>query len=88
MLTLRRSTAGSEWIPYVTLVTGAGSPMVDHSALSIDATKTGTGINTFQVLTGPVGWTLRVGSALRSAGHIGISKVLRNTLAGGSSASG
>ena len=80
MLTLRRSTAGSKWIPYVSLVTGAGSPMVDHSALSIDATQSRTGVNTFQVLAGPVGWTLRVGGALRSAGNIWISKVFRNTL--------
>ena len=63
--------------------------MIDHATLGIDTTVgLRTGVHTLQVLARLVGRTFCIGGTFRSAGHIGISKVLRNTLAGGSSASG
>ena len=55
--------------------------MVDHSALSIEATDSRTRVHTVLVDTGQGGDTVRVDHALRSAARVGITKVLWSTAA-------
>ena len=57
--------------------------MVDHPAQSVHAAQPGARVDALEILTRPVGRTLGVGGALRPAGHVGVAKVFRYTLAGG-----
>lgn len=58
--------------------------MVDHLALSIAATVyLRTGMDTVEVDTGQFGGTLCIGGALRPAGHVGVSEVIRDALTRG-----
>ena len=84
---LRLESAFGKWISNVTFITGAGWYVGPHLTSGIDATNTGTRVNTFIPLTGFVRGTVRVYHTFRSAGNIRIPKVFRDTLAGSSSLS-
>ena len=78
---------GGEWIADVPLVTHTDGNMVGNLAVGVGAAQARAWINTLQVpaLLG-VG-AVSVDHTLRSAGNIWVSKVVRNTLARGSSLS-
>ena len=71
--------ACSEGISNVSSLTSAGGDVVDNSTLGIGPTQSRTGIHTVQVLTCLVRRTVSVDCTLRTAGNVGISKVVRNT---------
>ena len=78
---------GGEWIADVPLVTHTDGNMVGNLAVGVGAAQARAWINTLQVpaLLG-VG-AVSVDHTFRSAGNIWVSKVVRNTLARGSSLS-
>ena len=80
-------SAWGERVSNIAFVTGAGRDVINDFALGIDATQAGAGIHTLQPLACFVWWTISIDGALWSAGHIWVSKVILNTLAGCSSIS-
>jgi hypothetical protein len=79
-----RKTTCSEGVSDVVPQTDTVGDVVDHLALSIAATVClWTGIDTVEVDTGQSGGTLCIGGALRPAGHIGVSEVIRDALTRG-----
>ena len=57
--------------------------MTGHLTIGIGPAQAGTRVHTLQVPTLPGGGTVGVDHTLRPAGHVGIAKVFRYTLAGG-----
>ena len=80
----RWSSAGGEWISNVTLVADTDRYVVGHLAVGIAATKARTRVHTLEVPTLLGGRAVSVDDTFRSTGHIGVSKVVGNALAGGS----
>ena len=78
----RWEPACAERIPNVISQTDTVGNVVDHLALGIDATVSlRTGVLTVQVYAGKPGRAFCVGCALWPARHVGIPKVIRDTLA-------
>jgi len=61
--------------------------MINHLTVGILTTSSWAGILASELLTSPIRGTIRVKHALRATTRVGISKVLRQTLAGSNSIS-
>jgi hypothetical protein len=77
-----RSSTANKRIPNVALVADADGQVVGHLAVGIAATQAGAGVDTVQVPALSVGRAVGIDDALRSAGHVWISKVVRDAATG------
>jgi hypothetical protein len=82
---LRWSAAG-EGVSFVSRWTAASRDVIDDVANCVLSAGTDTRIDTFEVAARPVGGTIGVHGALRSATSVRISLVLRQARAGAISA--
>ena len=76
------SSTGHEWITNIALVTDTHGDMIGHLTVGIGATETWAGINTVEVSALFACRAVRVDDTLRSAGNVGVSKVVRDALTG------
>ena len=76
-----RLSAGHKWISKVSLVTDTQRDVIGNLAVGIGATETWAGVNTMEISALFCSWTIRIDDTLRSACHIGVSKVVWDTLA-------
>lgn len=76
------SSTGHKWIPNISLVTDTDWDMIGHLTVGIGATETWAGINTVEVPALLASWAVRVDDTLRSAGNVGVAKVVRDALTG------
>ena len=86
-LTLGLEPTCSEGVPNVSLQTRARGHVVQHLAHGVDPARAGAGVNTLVPLACFIRGTVGVDHTFRPAGHIGVAKVFRYTLAGGRSVS-
>ena len=77
----------TEGISDVALITDADWHMVSHTTISIDTTEARAWVLALSVDTGKCGGAVRIDNTFWSACYVGISKVVGDALAGGSSAS-
>ena len=80
-MVLTFKTAASKWVSNVSRHTGTDRIVIDDPTLGIEATNSGTRINTVLVDTGLGGGTVRVDHTLRSAATVGVSEVFWSTAA-------
>ena len=69
-------TAASEGISDISRQTGADRIVVDDATLGVEATDSGTGIDTVLVDTGEAGDAVAVDDTLRSAAAVGVAEVV------------
>ena len=74
-------SAGHKWISKVSLVTDTQRDVIGNLAVGIGATETWAGVNTMKISALFCSWTICIDDTLRPAGHIGVSKVVWDTLA-------
>ena len=76
MLLLTFKTAASERISDISREAGTDRVVVDDSALRIEATDAGAGVDAVLVDTGQAGDAVAVDDALRPAAAVGVSEVV------------
>ena len=69
-------TAASEGITDISRQTGTDGVVVDDATLGVEATDSGTGIDTVLVDTGEAGDAVAVDDTLRSAAAVGVAEVV------------
>ena len=76
-----RPSTGHKWISKVSLVADTQRDVIGNLAVGIGATETWARVNTMKISALFCSWTVCIDDTLRSAGDIGVSKVVWDTLA-------
>ena len=73
-------SAGYKWVSKVSLIADTQRDVIGNLAVGIGATQSWAWINTMKISALFCSWTVCIDDALWSAGHIGVSKVVWDTL--------
>ena len=73
-------SAGYKWVSKVSLVADTQRDVIGNLTVGIGATQSWAWINTMKISALFCSWTVCIDDALWSTGHIGVSKVVRDTL--------